>query len=397
MKLFKREEYLKKISGFINKPVIKVITGLRRSGKSSFLKLLIAKLSHKKSIYINKEDTDFDFIKNYQDLDLYIKQVTSKSKDKKYLFIDEVQEIDGWEKSIRSILSKNKLDIYITGSNANLLSSELATFISGRYIEFQIYPLSFMEFLEFRRENKSDDIKKEFQLYMKYGSLPGIHNLEFDDTLIYQFVRSIYTTVLLKDIIARYEIRNFQLLENIVKFAFVNIGNSFSAKSISDYLKSQKLSPGVDTVQNYLGFLCSTYMLNKVSRYDLKGKRVLEINDKYFLSDVGIRHSVLGFRESDISGILENIVYIELRRRGYEVYVGKYDAYEIDFIATKENEKKYFQVCTSLSSKETVEREFRSLIKINDNYPKYVLSLDEYWGNDYQGINRLNLLEFLKF
>lgn len=400
MKTIKREDYIKQISTFIDKPVIKIIAGLRRSGKSTILKQLIAELNNrgvnkKNILFIDMESLSSDFIKDYKDLNKYVEKYFSQNKNKKlYLFIDEVQKIAEWEKTVNSLFKTDRYDIYLTGSNAYLLSSELATFLSGRYIEFPVYPLSFKEFLDFRGSKKTS-LKKEFELYRRYGGLPAIHQLELEDEYIYPYINSIYNTILLKDIVARNDIRNVSLLENITRFVFDNIGNNFSAKSIADYLKSQNIKIGTDTAVNYLRHLVSAYLLYKAMRFDIKGKKLLEINEKYFLGDIGIRHALLGYRELDISGILENIVYLELLRRGYKVNIGKLQNAEIDFIATKQNSLIYLQVAYLLASKDTIKREFESLLQIKDNYPKFVLSMDEDFGNDYKGIKRINIVNFL--
>ncbi len=393
-----REKYIEKIKKHIQTPVIKVIVGMRRTGKSSFLKifqeLLIKDYGQEKDlIFIDKESFDFSFIVTAQDLHNYIKE-QNQNNSKKTIIIDEVQEIEEWEKIVSSLLKTGIYDIYITGSNAHLLSSELATYISGRYIEFPIYPLSFKEHLKFRGEKKEDETK-EFKRYIKYGGLPILHFIEESDEIIYQHLKSVFNTILLKDIVKRYSIRNVALLEKVANYLFDNIGNITSIKSISDYLKSQKLKIGMETISNYLFYFRSVFISHKAKRYDLKGKKILETNEKFFVNDHGLRHSVIGFRENDISGILENIVYMEFKRRGYEISIGKLDKKEIDFIATKENKKIYIQVTYLLASKSTIEREFKPLIEIKDNYPKLVLSLDEFFGDDYNGIIHKNIIEFL--
>ncbi len=397
--MIERNEIYKEIAPYIDKPIIKVISGIRRCGKSTFMTLLIKRFVDKgvlesNILYINKELLEFEFIKDYSVLNLYVKEKLSDNSEKKYLFIDEIQEIKDWEKAITSFLAEGIIDIYITGSNSRMLSSELATLLTGRYVLISMYPLSFKEFLTFRGE-KALVIEDEFQLYLKYGGLPGIHNLPLVDEIIFQYINSIYNTILLKDIVARYAIRDVSLFERIASFVFDNIGNITSAKRISDYIKSQNIKVSVDTVQNYISFLNDAFLTFKAQRYDIKGKKHLEIYEKYYSSDSGIRHSVLGYRYDDISMLLENIVYIELLRRGYRVTIGKLDSYEVDFIAQKNNEKIYFQVTYLLSGKETVEREFRPLLKINDNYPKIVLSMDKIWGGDKDGIKRINLIDFL--
>lgn len=398
--MHRRNLYLKKIIPFVNKPVIKVITGMRRVGKSYLLKLIIETLSARKSIgpgqilYINKESLDYDFIKDYKDLHNYVKASFRHIQGSKYLFVDEIQEIHNWEKAILSFFSEGDIDIFLTGSNARLLSSEIATLISGRFVEFPVYTLSFEEFLLFRDKDKKD-VDTEFPTYLKFGGLPAIHHFDFDEEVVYQYISSLYNTILLKDVIKRNNVRNVHLLENITRYVFDNVGNIFSAKKISDYVKSQKMKVGTETIQNYISYILSTFALHKVARYDIKGKRILEIHEKYYLGDIGMRHALLGYKADDISGVLENVVYLELKRRGYQIYIGKFGNREIDFIAEKENKKMYIQVAYMLSSPETIEREFSALRSIKDNYPKYVISMDTVFGNDFEGIRRINLIEFL--
>lgn len=384
----------------MDKPVIKVITGMRRVGKSFFLHMLIEELENrgigKQSILlIDKESLDFDFIKNYEDLHHFVQDHFKDVTGRRYLLIDEAQEIGSWEKTISSLQKSGEYDIYVTGSNAHLLSSEIATLISGRYIECQIYALGFDEFLSFRKNSRGND-EEEFNNFLRFGGFPALHHFDFDEETVYQYISSVYNTILLKDIVKRNKIRNVQLLENITRFVFDNIGNIFSAKKVSDYLKSQKMRIGVETVQNYLSYLCDTYALHKVNRYDVKGKRLLKVHEKYYLGDIGLRHALLGFREADISGILENIVYLELLRRGYRVYIGKFGGREIDFVAEREGEKIYIQVAYLLSSPEVIEREFAVLMDVRDNYPKYVLSLDTHFGSDMEGVKRINIRDFLR-
>jgi len=372
---------------------------MRRSGKSYFLKQIIELLrrdgiDEKNILSIDKELMDFDFIKNYQDLDRFVNEKFSSIPGHKFLFVDEIQEIIQWEKTINSLLKKGETDIFITGSNAHLLSSDLATLLSGRYIEFPIYTLSFKEFLLFRGDRKSDPVV-EFKNYLRFGGLPALHHFEFIEDVVYQYIQSVYNTILLKDIIERNNVRNVHLLENINKYIFDNIGNIFSAKKVSDYLKSQRLNVGVDTVQNYIGYFLSTFAAYKVQRYDIRGKRLLEINEKYYAGDVGIRHAVLSYKESGISGFLENLVFLELKRRNYNIYIGKLGEKEIDFIAEKDSKRIYLQVSYLLSTEETIRREIAPLQEIKDNYPKYVLSMDTLLGNDFEGINRVYIPDFL--
>lgn len=397
--MYDRDIYVERIIPFISTPVIKIISGLRRIGKSYFLRQIEAHLRKtgtpkKNMLFVDKESLDFEEIAAYRDLNSLAKRHFKGVKGKKYLVVDEVQEIIEWEKAVTSILRQEDVDIYLTGSNARLLSSELATHLSGRYVEIPMYSLGFSEFLTFR-DHQRESIEKEFQRFLRYGGFPAIHHFSLEDEIVYQYVNSIYNTVLLKDVVKRHQIRNVQLLENIVRFVFDNIGNVFSAKRIADYLKSQQLRVGVETIQNYIRFLESAYLIHKAPRYDMKGKRFLEIYDKYFLGEIGIRHSVMNYRDSDISGILENVVFLELKRQGFNVFVGKLGAREIDFVATRGEAKIYVQVAYLLSDTKTIEREFGVLQDVKDNYPKYVVSTDKLFPEDHQGIRHANIIDFL--
>lgn len=397
--MYKRNLYIEKIRPFIKKPVVKVITGMRRVGKSCFLQMIINELNTrniagKNILYMNKESLDYDFVKNYRDLNRYVKDAFSGIKGIKYLFVDEIQEIENWEKAVASFFADGDFDIYITGSNAHLLSSDIATLISGRYIEINVYSLSFEEFLLFRDKDRKGK-NEEFSTYLWAGGFPAIHYFDFNQDVLYQYISSIYNTILLKDVIKRNNVRNVNLLENITQYIFQNVGNIFTAKKVSDYLKSQKLRVSIDTVQNYISYLMSTFAVFKVPRFDVKGKRLLELHEKYYLGDIALRHALLGYREGDISGVLENLVYLELKRRGYHVFLGKAGSKEIDFIAEKENRKIYIQVAYLLASPRTIDREFSVLKSIKDNYPKYVISMDEIFGKDIDGIQRINLVDFL--
>lgn len=395
-----RERYIKQITPFIGKPVIKVITGIRRCGKSTFLKMICNSLfgngvPNDNIIFINKDSLEFDFITNYKELNQYVKDKVKGIKDAIYLFIDEIQEIEGWEKAVSGFLTDHTADIFITGSNSRLLSSELATYISGRYVEFKMYPLTFSEFLQFRQDKGTINIEQEFGLFMKYGGFPGIHHMEYDDEVIGQYVSSLYNTILLKDVVARNGIRDVALLERIARFTADNCGNITSSKNISDFIKSQKISGSVDTVQNYLNLLTTAFIFFKVNRFDIKGKRLLEIHEKYYSGDIGLKHTLLGYKTGDIAGHLENIVYLELLTRGYKVEIGKYKEQEIDFVANQSNTRIYIQVSYLLHDQKTVEREFGALEKIDDNYPKLVLSMDKFFDSNRNGIQWMNLIEFL--
>jgi predicted AAA+ superfamily ATPase len=318
--MIRRDLYWKKIQPFVNKPVVKVVTGMRRVGKSYFLKEIIERLSEQgesreNCLFIDKEDLSFKFISSYMDLYKYVEDELSGVSGRKYLFIDEIQEIEEWERAVASFAKSEKYDIYITGSNAHLLSSELATLISGRYIEFTIYPLSFKEYRIFRGGDYSGQ-ESEFDQYLRYGGLPGLIHLELNDETVFQYLSAIYNTILLKDIVKRYSVRNVALLEDFSQYFFDNISQIVSAGSITKYLKSQKIHAHVDTIQNFLSYFTATFLGYSAKRYDIKGKRRFEINNKYFANDLGIRHSVIGYRGGDIGQILENVVYVELLRRG---------------------------------------------------------------------------------
>ena len=397
--MYTRNIYLNKIRPFLGKPVIKVITGMRRVGKSCLLRQVIDLLKEdgvapERILRIDKESLDFEHIKNYDDLNRAVLSAFSEKDAPCYLIVDEVQEIEEWERAIISLAARGDIDILISGSNAHLLSSELATLISGRYIEIPVYSLGFAEHLQFSEKDRTNR-QEEFTQFLRMGGMPATYHFERDEELIHQYIGSVYNTILLKDIVKRHAIRNVALLENIARYLFDNIGNTMSAKRIADYLKAQRLRVGVDTVQNYLGYFTEALLAHKVLRYDMKGKRHLELHEKYYLNEIGIRHALLGYREADIGGILENIVFLELKRRGYSVSIGKLGDREVDFIATRQNEKIYIQVAYLLASPETVEREFGVLKSIPDNYPKYVLSLDTLFGGDFDGIQRINLIDFL--
>ena len=397
--MIKREKYLKRINPFIDKPVIKVITGIRRCGKSTFLKLLMDELcekniNKKNILYINKDSLEFDQINTYKDLNNFVLKKFKGIRGNKYLFIDEVQEINEWEKSAASFYANKTADIYITGSNAGLLSSELATLLTGRYIEFKMNTLVFSEFLNFR--NKTIEEKEvEFGLFLKYGGFPGIHHMDLNNEVTGQYISSIYSTILLKDVVARNQVRDVALLERIVRYIADNCGNITTAKGISKYIKSQHLSCSVDTIQNYILWLTDAYMVFKVTRYDIRGKRLLELYEKYFLGDIGLIFGILGNKAGDISGKLENIVYLELLSRGYTVHIGKLYDREVDFIAIRNDQKMYIQVTYLLYDEKVVEREFGVLYSLKDNYTKIVLSLDKYFSSERNGIKWYNLIDFL--
>jgi len=395
-----RPDYLLRIKPYLTKPLIKVLTGLRRVGKSTIVKMLIADLQNngvasEDILYINMESVQWDFILDYKDLYNYvIKYFKNNTAMNKYIFIDEIQEINAWERAVNSFLADGIADIIITGSNAHLLASDLATFLSGRYIEFPIFPLTFKEFLSFRA-GINIDIRENFKLFLRYGGLPGIHGFELVDDLVFPYLNSIYNTLVLKDVVSRNSIRDPAQLDRIVKFIFDNCGNITTSKRIADYLKNQKIGISVDKVINYLKYLEGAFLIRKALRYDLKGLRQLEIYEKYYVGDIGLRHGFIGYKDQDISGIIENVIYLELLQRGYSVQIGKFDNLEIDFVAEKVNERIYIQVAYALNDQKTVEREFSVLEQIRDNYPKIVLTMDEFQTINRNGIRSKYIPDFL--
>ncbi len=394
MQYIERKKYLKRIVPFIDKQLIKVITGLRRSGKSFLLYQIMdyIKQNNPKAniIYINKEDLRFDHIKTYQDLYQYVK---SQSEGKlNYVFIDEVQDIEEFEKAVRSLLSEN-FDIYITGSNSKLLSGDLATYLSGRYVEFNIHPLSYQEFLLF---HNLEDTDRALQEYLKFGGMPFLIHLEKNSEVIYDYLQNLYNTVFFKDIVSRFRVRQTAFLGDLIKFLASNVGNLLSATSIAKYLKSQNIKISTDVVLNYIEYLTSAFVVRKVKRIDLEGKKIFQVNNKVYFEDIGIRNAVTGFSQKDIHKLIENIVFNHLVINGYSVYVGQGRNFEIDFVAEKMNERIYVQATYLLSDEATIEREFGNLLKIEDNYPKFVVSLDTFRpSNTYKGIKSLHLREFL--
>ena len=401
--MIKRELYLKKIRNLIDKPVIKVITGMRRSGKSMILKLISQELlergiSSQNIIYINFESLMFSDLTEFRALYNHVIEKSQTLIGKVYILLDEIQEVEHWEKAVNSFMVDLDCDIYITGSNANLLSSELATYIAGRYVEIKVYPLSFREYIDFAKIQNPQNIltnEEYFNEYLQFGGLPGIHNFNYDKNNVYQYLSDIYSSILLKDVVAKNNIRDVELLERIILYIFDNIGNTFSAKNVSDFLKSQGRKLSRETVYNYLKALENAYILSSVQRYDIKGKALLETMEKFYLMDLGFRHAKLGYRSNDIAGYLENIIYLELLRRKYTINIGKIQTKEIDFIGTLLDQKLYIQVTYLLASPETIEREFSPLKSINDNYPKYVLSMDNLGEYNIDGIIRKRVIDFL--
>ena len=400
--MLKRDGYIKQIVPFIDKDVIKVLTGIRRSGKSVMLKLLMEELKNRginenQFIYINFENLKYRNLKNYEKLyDFILNKVDDKYKSY-YIFLDEIQEVEEWERCVNSLRVDEdfNFDIYITGSNAKLLSGELSTYLAGRYIEFVVYPFSFKEFFEIMKEkNKEIELKEVFQDYVKFGGMPFLHNLDYNFEASMQYLQDLYASIILKDITQRNNIRDTDLLERIINYVVMNIGNTFSATSISKFFKSENRKVAIETILNYIKACEEAFLVYRVARNDLLGKKILNVNEKYYIADHGIREAILENNQKNINQVLENIVYFEMLRRGYNIKIGKVDNLEVDFVCKKNDETIYIQVSYLLASEDTKEREFSVLENIKDNYPKYVLSMDEF-NMSRNGIKHINLIEFL--
>lgn len=395
-----RDLYLNQLIQFKDKKLIKVITGLRRSGKSTLLSLfenhlITSGVDRNHIIRMNFESFEFDEITNYKELHEYINKRILDPNKRHYILLDEVQQVSSWERVINSFFVDANVDIFITGSNAYLLSSELSTLLSGRYVEIKMQPLSFKEYLEFLDSDKEMSLQEKFNQYLEYGGLPTIVELLDNPDTIGPFLEGIYNTVLMKDVIERNGVRDAALLESILKFIAANIGSIVSTKKISDYLTSSGRKTTSDTIDNYMKMLENAFIIYKANRYDLKGKMFLKTLEKYYIVDIGIRNKLIGLRNTDYGHVLENIVYLELLRRGYEVTIGKIGSLEVDFVASKPNEKIYYQVSATIMDEKTRERELRPLESISDNYPKYILTMDKTVFNDYSGIRVKNIIDFL--
>ncbi len=394
-----RENYVNKIMAFTDTPFVKILTGVRRCGKSTIMQMIIEELRKRG---INEErivSLRFDSME-YEGLsakELYDLLKTKLSEgETTYLFLDEVQEIAGWEKAVNSINTDFNVDIYVTGSNSRMMSSEISTYLTGRYVSFRIFTLSFAEYLTFKSKyGDLEDTHKELVNYIKFGGFPAIHLQEYPLTDAYTIVRDIYNSTIFSDIVKRNQVRKIDQLERVVKFVFDNVGKTFSAKSISDYLKSEHRSIDNETVYNYLEKLESAYILHRCSRYDVQGKELLKTQEKFYLADSSFKYSVLGYNDESVAAMLENVVYLELLRRGYEVCIGKTQNGEIDFIATRQGDKIYIQITREINSEKTEKREYDRLLEINDQYPKYLLRTDEFSGGNYQGIKTMHIADFL--
>lgn len=398
--MINRPLYLDKIMTYVDTPFVKVLTGIRRSGKSTIMKMIMEKLENER--HIPKENIISMRFDSMEYEDMTAKQMFETIKaglsdqGRTYLFLDEVQEISGWEKVVNSFLGEYDVDIYVTGSNSRMMSSEIATYLTGRYVSFQVYPLSFEEYLAFRREvTEVKNPHQELADYVRLGGFPATHLRAYSQDEVYTIVRDIYNSTIFSDIVKRNQIRKVDQLERVVKYTFSNVGNTFSAKSISDYLKSEKRSIDNETVYSYLEKLEKAYILHRCSRYDLQGKEILKTQEKFYLADTSLRYSVLGYGPDSVASSLENVVYLELCRRGYKVYIGKTADGEVDFVASRQGEKLYVQVTQEIHSEKTEKREYERLLEIKDNYPKYVLRTDEFVSGNYEGIKTMHIADFL--
>ena len=391
-----REEYLKKLFTYMDAPIIKILAGIRRCGKSTILEMLHKELISKgidESNIICKRYTSFEIDDCYTAKDMYNDIKKEMINDNKYyLLLDEVQEIDGWEKAINSLLEDTNADIYVTGSNSKLMSSEISTYLTGRYVLIPVYPLSFKEYLDFKSSNTKSK-KDLLNEYIKFGGFPIVAPGNYDEQSAYQIVEGIYNSVITSDITKRHNIVNFDLFNRVVKFIIENVGKTFSANSIVKFLKGEGRALSVESIYNYLEWLEKAFVIYRCRRYDLQGKSVLKTQEKFYLADQSLKYCIMGFNPKSIASMLENIVYFELKRRGYEVYIGKLGTKEIDFVAIKRDERIYVQVCRTLP--ENSDREIGNLLTIKDQYPKYVVTLDELSTGNVNGVKIIHLFDFL--
>ena len=394
----RREHYHTRLRQFLDAPVITAVTGLRRVGKSVLLRQFAASLRHERQVvYVDMESLEFDQVRSARDL-VDLVEATTQREQPRVVIVDEVQEIAGWERAVASLNGQERTQVVISGSNAQMLSSELATHIAGRYVTLQVFPLTLAEFEELYRQRTgaTPETAELFRHYLRFGGLPGLLHTDLSDLVIQQMLTDIVNTIFIRDVIRRHRIRDVALFEAIAKFAVDNVGSLMSAKRIADYMKSQRRSASVDTVLNYLDHLGAAFLLNAVQRFDLRGRRLLQVNHKYYLGDVGLRNGIVGYRESDIGGVLENLVYLELARRGYRVTVGAAGSREIDFMAETNAGRRYIQVAYLLESPATIERELSAFAAVSDAYPRILLSLDPYQPADFAGVSHRSLTEFLR-
>lgn len=394
-----RPSYVEKIMVYTDTPFVKILTGVRRCGKSTILKMIMEKLRERGIPENRIVSYRFDSME-YEDMtakEMYAELKGRLSPDgKTYLFLDEMQEIKGWEKVVNSLASDFDVDLYVTGSNSRMMSSEISTYLTGRYVAFRIYTLSFAEYLTFKNQyTELEDRRTELANYIRLGGFPATHLQKYEQDEVYTIVRDIYNSTVFSDIVRRNQVRKIDQLERVVRYTFNNVGNTFSAKTISDYLKSEHRALDNETVYSYLEKLEKAYLLHRCSRYDLQGKEILKTQEKFYLADTSLRYSVLGYIPDTVASSLENVVYLELCRRGYTVHIGKQADGEIDFVATRQNDKLYIQVTQRIVSEKTEKREYDRLLDIRDNYPKYVLRTDEFAGGNYEGIKTMHVADFL--
>ena len=395
-----RKTYMDKILPFIGRPIIKVLTGVRRSGKSTILQMIREELTDRnikvaQILFYRLDSLEYEDIKTSKELYKELKEHLYPD-GKTYIFFDEIQEVESWEKVVNSLMTDFDVDFYATGSNSRLMSSEISTCLTGRYVSFRIYPLRFSEYLLFRDTyTKREDNKAEFARYLRYGGFPAIHLVDYTQDEAYTIIRDIYNSTIYTDIVKRNEIRKTDQLERVVKYTFDNVGRTFSANTLSRYIKSQDRKLDVETVYNYLEKLEKAYIVHRCSRYDIKGKGYLKTQEKFYLADPALRHAVLGYDPDSVAALMENVIYLELRARGYEVGVGKLDAAEVDFVAFKPEGKIYIQVTYEINNRETEKREYERLLSIKDNYPKYVIRMDDFAGGNYEGVKTMHIADFL--
>lgn len=398
--MIERPMYTDRIMAYVNTPFVKILTGVRRCGKSTILKMIIERLKDEYNVPEERilsyrfDSMEYDGATSKQIYDELKSRLSADGKT--YLFLDEIQEIQGWEKIVNSLASDFDVDIYVIGSNSRMMSSEISTYLTGRYIAFRIYMLSFAEYLTFKKTYSAVGTpREELGSYIRLGGFPAMHLREYSQDEVYTIVRDIYNSTIFSGIVKRNQVRKIDQLERVVKYTFSNVGNTFSAKSISDYLKSEKRSLDNETVYSYLEKLEKAYLLHRCSRYDLLGKEVLKTQEKFYLADTSLRYSVLGYNSDTVAASLENVVYLELCRRGYTVNIGKTADGEIDFVASRQNEKIYVQVTQEIKTARTEKREYERLLNIHDNYPKYVLLTDDFAGGNYEGIKTMHVADFL--
>ena len=393
-----RRHYLDRLRQFLDAPAITAVTGIRRAGKSVLLRQFAASLREERQVvYVDKESFTFEPVRKARDL-IDLVESTTRRDEPRVVIVDEVQQIADWERAVASLNGEEHTEVVISGSNATLLSAELATLIAGRYVTLQVFPLTLAEFgdLYRQRPGPAPDDAELFRLYLRIGGLPGLLHTDLSDPVVDQMLADMVSTIAIRDVIRRHRIRDVALFEAILRFAVDSVGSLVSAKRIADFLKSQRRTAAVDTVLNYLAHLADAFLLTPVSRFDLRGRRLLQVNQKHFLGDVGLRNGIIGYRESDIGGVLENLVFLELRRRGYNVTIGVTGNQEIDFVAERRSGRCYVQVAYLLESPATIERELAAFATVRDAYPRVLLSLDPHQPADLQGVRHQSLTEFLR-